>query len=149
MTTFAINMTNGASTRYSDYAFDSFCQGPDGKYYGIKADGLYLLEGEFNGDASIGLGNIDFGSRTLKFLPAAYVQASSDDVLELVVSGGGDEYEYPARSSSDTLKTHRFDLGKGLRENYFELTLRNTNGSKFDIDNFEIPEVKSKRSIQS
>lgn len=150
MTTYAVNLS-GASTQFANYGFDSFCHGPDGKYYGIKADGLYLLEGTTDEGVEIpwsaGQGRIGFGSNALKMMPNAYASIASANPTELVVSGEAGEYVYESRSSSEHLKTQRYDLGKGLRENYYDLTLRGVGSATLDA--FEVVEINSKRRIQS
>lgn len=138
MTTYAINLATGASTRYDGYGFDSFCRGPDGKYYGIKTDGIYLLEG---GDvaASVDLGEMDFGTSLQKRLVNAYVSASCAAPLQLTVqAGGGAAYNYQARTSSDSMKTHRIDFGKGLKANYFSITITNPGAGDFTMDAVEV-----------
>ena len=152
MTTLNTNLATKASTTLTNYSFDSFCRAPDGKYYGIRADGLYLLEGATDDTAeiawSVGLGKVNFGSRALKLLPVAYAGVSGANLTELVVTTeGGESYIYPARACSESLKTQRFDLGKGLRENYYNLTLQGVGAAT--LDDFEILDIKSKRSIQS
>ena len=137
MTTYAINLATGASTRYDNYDFDSFCCGQDGKYYGIKADGIYLLEGDV--DATIDLGEMDFGTSLQKRLVNAYVSASCAAPLQMSVqAGGGAAYNYQARTSSDPMKTHRIDFGKGLKANYFSITITNPGAGDFAVDAVEI-----------
>ncbi|OHD21345.1 MAG: hypothetical protein A2Y38_16555 [Spirochaetes bacterium GWB1_59_5] len=145
MTTYAVNAETGASTRYADYGFDSFCKGPDGKYYGIKADGLYLLEG--TADAVIDFGDLDFGTSAHKALAAAYVSGSSAAPLVMTITQGGDSYEYPAKTCSDTIDTHRFDTAKGLKSNYFGVKIGNQDGGDFTIDAAELVPVQLSRRI--
>lgn len=135
MTTYAVNEVTNASTRYTGYGFDSFCKGPDGKYYGVKSDGLYLLEGPVNSE--IDFGDIGFGSSVLKSIPAVYVTCLSTEKLMLKVIQSGVEYEYAARGYDDTLEAQRFDPGKGLRANYFGLKLANIDGSEMTVDTVE------------
>lgn len=147
MTTYAINLATQATTTFDNYAFDSFCKGPDGKYYGIKADGLYLLEGSTDGGAEIawsaGLGRVNFGSNAVKLMSDAYAAVASAERVELVVSAKDEEYIYPADTSSETLQTQRIKLGRGLRENYYDLTLQGI--GSITLDDFELPEIKSQR----
>ena len=145
MTTFSINAETGASTQYTGYGFDSFCRGHDGKYYGIKADGIYLLEGTV--ESAIDFGDLNFGSTAEKRILTAYVSGSSDDLLNLHITDENDTYEYPARQIGEGNNTVRFDVGKGLKANYFGVKLTNTDGADFAIDAVEIAAVATSRRI--
>lgn len=143
MTTYAVN-ENGATTRYTGYDFESFCHF-NGKYYGIKADGLYLLDG--TADAFVDLGDLDFGTSLEKRVTNAYVGGASDAQLELTITQRGTEYTYPARSYDSETNVQRFDTGKGLRANYFGVKVSNVEQSPFTIDAVEVAAVATSRRI--
>ena len=151
MTTLCTNLKTGAATEYTNYAFDSFCRAHDGKYYGIKSDGLYLLEGVddsgSNIDSVIDYGDLDFGTDALKHVTNTYANVSSSDKMELRITQSGNEYSYLARSYSDDVQTHRFDCGRGLRANLFGIKIANTEGCDFTLDSVEISVVKTKRRV--
>ncbi len=113
-----VNLANGAATRYTDYGLTSASGG-----YGTKADGLYALEGEGDVVWSVDLGKESFGAENLKHMPAVYLGCSSEAPLELRVQTPHHDYTYAARSSSESLQEHRVDTGKGLRSNWFNLSL--------------------------
>lgn len=118
----SLNVENRALTRYDDWDFTSLS-----KTYGTKADGLYQIVPEASEviQWSIDLGKHNFGTETLKHLPATYVGAASDAAVTLdVLTPTGDTYSYDARSYSDGLEVHRIDPGKGLRFNWYGLALR-------------------------
>lgn len=144
MTTFAVN-ENGATTRYSDYAFDSFCKGPDGRYYGIKSDGIYLLEGAV--DSHVDCGDISFGTSAMKKLAGAYVAVASEADMLLHVTENGKTFDYPSRPRRDDIGVHRFDVGKGLRANYFGIALSNTDSATFTMDTVEVAAIPVSRRI--
>lgn len=145
MTTFSVNAETGASTQYTGYSFDSFCRGHDGKYYGIKADGIYLLEGQ--ADSEVDFGDLNFGTTAEKRLLTSYTSGESDDLLNLHVTDERDTYEYPARQINEGNNTVRFDVGKGLKANYFGIKITNTDGADFAIDAVEIAAVATSRRI--
>lgn len=93
--------------------------------YGTQADGLYLLDGESDDiEWSCDFGKINFDTEGMKRLPAVYIGAESLNKIILKVGLPDEtEWEYEARSFSDTLKIHRFDTGRGLRANWFNLSL--------------------------
>jgi hypothetical protein len=93
--------------------------------YGTQTDGLYLLDGESDTiEWSCDFGRLNFGTEEMKRLPAVYIGAASLNKIMLTVGLPDEtEWEYEARSFSDTLKIHRFDTGRGLRANWFNLSL--------------------------
>lgn len=141
MSTWVVNIDTGAATRYQDYEFNSFCQGADGKYYGVKDDGLYLLEGE-SPDVFVDFGRLTLGTEYLKHIINVYAACASEAPLTVTVSG----YSYNARSSDTTMKDQRFDLGKGLRVTYFEPVLT-SNGGAMMLDSLDIAAKPTTRRI--
>ncbi len=135
-----VNTANGAATRYADYDLTSASGG-----YGTKTDGLYALEGEGDVVWSVDLGKENFGAEQLKRMPAVYLGCSSDAPLELRVQTPQHDYTYPARSCSDALQEHRVDPGKGLRANWFNLSLQGE--SDFTLASVSFAPVASTRRI--
>lgn len=138
------------STRYEGYDFNSFAE-VNGRYFGMRADGLYLLQGQDdNGKgipARINLGRPNMGSLDRKGLPYVYVGAASDGALVLKVVADGRTYYYSASSSSDEVQTHRFTPGLGLRATNYELEIQNDHGGAFDLASIEFVPVKLSRRI--
>ena len=135
-----VNLANGATTRYTDYDLTSASGA-----YGTKADGLYALEGEGDVAWSVDLGKENFGAENLKHIPAVYLGCSSDAPLELRVQTPQHDYTYAARSSSESLQEHRVDTGKGLRSNWFNLSLQGE--SDFTLASVSFAPVASTRRI--
>lgn len=145
-----MNLETGGFTRYENYSFNSYAY-HDGAYYGAKADGIYRLNGDGDeGDAiqsMVSFGLQDFGSQAFKRVSNAYLGVASDGRLLMKVIVGDDEYIYEARSSSETLATQRIDLGRGLRANYLEFELYNSNGDDFELSSVEFLAVALSRRI--
>lgn len=145
-----VNLDNSASVQYEQYGFNSFLQrGND--YYGVANDGIYKLSGTTdNGDpikALIELAKSNLGIAQEKALPNVYLSASSDGALVLKVVVGDNTHYYTARSSSQTLDKHRVDLGRGLKDIYWQLGVKNENGDDFNIAGIELLPAPSKRRI--
>lgn len=137
------NLDNQAVTTYSGWGITS-ASGD----YGTKADGIYTLEDDGAVTAYIDLGKQNFGSENLKHMPACYLSVSSEAPMLLrVTTPDGEEYDYLARSSSETLVVQRIDVGKGLRENYYGLRVYNTEGSDFSLASVSFAPVASGRRI--
>lgn len=135
--TWAVNLQTSGSTQYENYGFNSFAEF-NGRYYGAKADGLYLLEGDTDaGDlirARIAFGKLDFGTTEKVTVEQCYVGMSGNGNLFLKVIANGVPYIYSTRSFSDTLQQQRVTTGKGLRTSYVELELYNEDGADFELD---------------
>lgn len=145
-----VNVENAGSTRYEGYGFNSFAK-IDGRYYGCREDGVYLLEGDDDAgvpiSAMVSFGKQDFGGSVLKRVPNAYIGASSTGRLYLRTIVEGAEYTYVARGSSEHMQTQRIDLGKGLRANWFEFELYNAGGDDFELASVEFVAVPTNRRI--
>lgn len=136
-----VNLSNNATSTFENYAFNSFAK-IGGRYFGLKADGLYLLEGDTDDTlpirASVSFGKQDFGTPSKKNMTRAYVGGSSTGALLLkIITGDGTEYIYAARDAAAFLRQQRFDVGRGLQSNYFTFELFNQEGCDFELDTVE------------
>jgi hypothetical protein len=145
----AVNTESSASTRYDTYGFNSFAL-VGGKHYGARQDGVYLLEGPTDAGApitsGISLGKHDFGTQALKRMDAVYAGVSSTGALFLKVGDGKTSYTYRARRKDDHMRVQRFDTGRGLRANYFDLQLTST-ADAFELDSVTFHVLPSSRRI--
>lgn len=142
-----VNLDNKAATSVSDWHFASTSGG-----YGTKGDGIYRLSGVGNVTWSIGLGRHNFGTETFKHLPAVYAGMASESPLELTVSyvddrGEAQEYTYASRDYGAELQMQRFDTGKGIRSNWFDLSLSNSDGADFTLASISFAPAASTRRI--
>lgn len=144
-----VNLENKAATQYT-WGIAS----ASGRY-GTRADGIYSMDGEDDAgepiESLVGLGRQDFGAEEIKRLPAVYVGAICEQPLQLRVvcdgPGGMMDYGYSARTSSDSLRNHRIDPGKGLVANWFDLSLSNITGADFSIASIAFAPIASTRRI--
>lgn len=138
------------TSTFENYDFNSFAV-IGGRTYGVKGDGLYLLEGDTDNGApiraSVSYGKQDFGTKTMKHMTRAYVGASSTGKLYLKIIADGKEYLYAARSSSPEMAQQRFDVGRGLQANYFTFELFNKDGGDFEVDSVSFFAAEFKRRI--
>lgn len=145
-----VNLDSGAQTMYENFSFNSFAV-IDGYAYGVKADGLYRLDGEDDAGvpirASLNFGKRDFGTQHKKGIPYCYIGVSSTNKLVLKVTVNGQEYLYTASSVDDELDVQRFKLGRGLRSTYFTFELFNKDGADFELDNIEFHAITLSRRL--
>lgn len=137
-----LNLENQAATRYTGFDFTSVSGG-----YGTATDGVYVLSAPGKVGAFVDLGKENFGVENFKHLPAVYVGVDSLTPMELTVSVPEGTYTYDARSSSENNRMQRFDPGKGLRANWYNLKLANTEGSDFNLASVSFAPVASTRRI--
>ncbi len=138
-----LNLENNAATQYTDWPATSFSRG-----YITTATGLFEVDGTGSVDAHISLGKNDFGAENLKHLPACYLGVSSDTPMELrVTTPNAEDYHYEARSSAAEMRIQRVDPGKGLRANWYDLSIYNTEGSDFTLASVSFAPVASGRRI--
>ncbi len=144
-----VNDETGASVAYESYDFNSFAQFR-GASYGVKPDGVYLLEGDGDGASpirsSVNFGKHDFGTSAKKSIPNCYIGASSSGDLYLQVTANGVTHTYQTNRNEDFLQAQRIKIGKGLIANYFTFELFNEVGADFELDSIEFtPAVLTRR----
>jgi hypothetical protein len=137
------------STRYENFDFNSFMT-IDGETYGVNSTGIHRLGGSRDDGAmipaSVDFGSLNFGTNSRKALPYVYVGMSSSGKTVLKVEADGATYHYTARDSTELMKAHRFEPGRGLRASFYGLTLM-TDGEAFDLHNIDFQPVELKRSL--
>lgn len=146
-----INPNLAASTAIDGMNFLSMAR-HQGKFYGLKADGLYRMgsakDAGANIDAFVSFPKTDFGTPQMKRIPYAYFGMASDGTMLLRVLADGQEYTYKARNPSSELVEQRFDLGRGLKSNYFQFELMNQDGESFDLDTAKFMPIVLERKIK-
>lgn len=149
-----MNLSNKLLSFYENYNFNSACLF-NGEYIAAGADGLYLLIGpDDNGaqiDASILLGNYDFGIDQLKTNPEIYVNYSGNGEAQVSVNVDQDEdfdgpYQVPA-PTGNKLQTRRAKPALGLRGSHWQYLIENVEGSQINIQNLELKFKKSQRRL--
>jgi hypothetical protein len=146
-TTWAVNTRTGATTEYSNYAFNSFASSGH-HYLGASSTGLYVLEGSDDDGtptvASLRSGYTQFGGSRYASFQAAYLGMRGDGNVYLKLDAGtGETYTYQVVLQNR--QTTKVRVGKGLRARYFAWELITT-GQDFDLDSLEfIPLVAQRR----
>lgn len=145
----ALHMDAMGSTRYEGYNFNSFAT-IDGVTYGAAEDGVYRLDGDDDAGTAIqslvDFGSLSFGTNNRKALPYVYVGMASGGKTILKVESDGKTYFYEVRDSTEGMKTHRFELGRGLRSTFYGLTLI-SEGPAFDLHNIEFQPIELTRRL--
>lgn len=136
-----INPRTGASWRYENYGFSQFLK-TERFTYGVKSDGIYLLDGDDDAGepirASLDVGRQNFGTTKNKRLHTAYVTTDATGGLQLrVTDDSGNAYMYRL-TPNERMDTVRAQLGRGLVANFFDVQLFNTEGGDFDLASIEL-----------
>lgn len=139
---YAMNLENKAVTTYSDWAFTSASY-----KYGTKLDGIYQMDTADAAPATVNFGLQDFDSEMEKQMPGVYLGVSSAAPMNMRVKTPDMDYTYAARSAGVGMKLQRVDPGWGLRANWFELELSNTNGGDFTLATVSFAPQETTRRI--
>ncbi len=153
-TTVCMELADGATSRYSNWYFNSYAAF-GGDEYGLDAEGLRLLEGSTDEgeeiSAAIYLGFIGYDTPQIKSPEGVYVRGKSSDILVVdVVLPTDDVYSYPANRYSETMAVVRHAPMKGLlsqRQQGFSTIVRNQNGCSFELASVEVSFIVSSRRI--
>jgi hypothetical protein len=145
-----VNLDNKASSQYEQYGFNSFFE-RGGVFYGVAGNGIYKLEGNTDsGDqisALITTGRSTFNTNKEKSVKNVYLGLSSTNRMVLKVDVDGSAYYYTARSNDSNMNNQRVDIGKGLKGNYWQFTLLNSEGCDFELESIEFTPVILRRGI--
>jgi len=129
-----MNINTNAVTRYTNYGFIKIVT-INWHYYGVKADGLYLLEGTTDSGTAID-GNIttkefDFGTNQSKNVSYIYLDSDTTETITPyidTVTGTAQSSQYSGR---------RVRLGRGTRGRYWKFkisTIQKLQGVEFMPD---------------
>lgn len=141
-TGYAMNVANGALSRYPSYNFDSMFRF-NGEYYGILNNTMFALNGASdNGldiDSVAEVSPSSFNKTELKRLTYTYVGGRANQAIQ--VEPVGDEkivgtYLSPALDRTGT-HTRRVTLPRGARARYWGLRISNVAGDELDIESIE------------
>lgn len=150
-TGWVMNSENFAVTNYKEYDFNSLAR-INGKYYGCKADGVFLLDGELDDSsyikAIIRSGKMDFGTSNLKTLTAAYMGFSGDgDIVLKLITDEKTEMWYTFQEEATGLHTQNLGLAKGIIGRYWQFELVTQNTTELGLDTLEFFPIMFKRKM--
>lgn len=129
-------------TRFTNYPFDKIVRYRN-SYYGVAADGLYLLEGTTDDGApiewSVQTAIDDFGSPQKKTLVSTYLAGRFGNAATVdlhVGEKGAETYSYASPRGPD-IQNYRQKFGRGVKARYFALGLSGTEEFQLDALDFE------------
>ena len=114
---------------YSPLPFNSFCQPSGRPLLATGPDGVYLLEGDLDGDLDvlgrIEYGSTDFGQASVKHIPSLRVSCEGAGLFTVAtVSDGGQIRTYDCEIDQPGLwQNKRKRLSRGLRSRYWGVRL--------------------------
>jgi hypothetical protein len=149
-----------AMRSYSNYAFNSYAVF-NGRLFGAKDDGIYVLEGDTDAGqaidgAKVRSGLLDFGSRQLKRVERAYLGYTAAGTLALRVtttSPQGQKIDYTYRAvqppMAEAPRETRVLIGKGLQSVYWAFELDNSlDGADFELHDVTVLPIVLSRKVR-
>jgi len=136
---YVMNVKTTESTKYSNFGF-SHVIALAGKHYGVKPDGLYLLEGTTDAtvaiNGTIATKETDLGTTQAKYIPYVYLQSDTPTVAIPFV----DAVQKPRYLSS--FGGRKIKIARGLEGRYWRFRVENV----VKIEGLELlPEQKQRR----
>ena len=151
---YVMNTETEALSMYNNFSFDSLSY-VDGVCYAAGPDGFYKLEGTDDDgedvDAELITGFTDLGEQRTKHAGSLYLGYTSDGPTTVSVDTYG--MRHPTQTNEleerDAFapRNNRVRLAKGLSSRYWRITIRNKNGSHFEINDVAIDVAVSNRRI--
>ena len=136
-----LNTKNFALTEYDNYDYNSLFN-YNGKLFGAKADGIYELTGDTDDgdiiDWEFKTGKLDLEDGLLRKARHVWLSYKPSGDLILSVDDGENEYEYAVESCKQIDNAVRIKLGKGIRNRYIQLGLRNVANEKITLDRMRL-----------
>lgn len=148
LTTWAVNVTNGAVTEYTNFKFNSMVQ-MGRKYIAASDEGLFELDGDDDAGediiARMKSGSLQIGKSNYSSFKGIYLGVRGGGQLVLKLdTGDGKTYTYSVEARD--METTRVNTGKGLRARYFSYELIST-GQDFDLDSIEFIPIVARRRV--
>ncbi|MCK5919400.1 MAG: hypothetical protein KAG66_00560 [Methylococcales bacterium] len=132
---YAINVAHRETTLYPDYAFNQIVR-LNGLYYGVRPDGLYLLEGPDDDgssiQATIQTADMDFGTARHKRVPYAYLDTTDTTTIEPYTE------ERRIGKYTSSFKGRRTRLARGARGRFWSFKVANVDGAPLDLRSLEL-----------
>jgi hypothetical protein len=133
-----VNATTNGASLYEGYAFNSFAK-VGSKYYGAGAGGIYELAGATDAGTPIVSSIVTMQTRLevpqQKNVATSYlgIDATGEVVLSTVTESGV-TYDYILTDHGDGMRTERVLLAKGVRSDYWQFKLTNSDGLPMSLD---------------
>lgn len=133
----------GEATHYSDYPFVRIVRFAN-RYYGVAADGLYLLGGDLDRDQPVAwalcTATTDFDTSKRKNPASCYLGGRIGTPVAFTVMTGEDrENRYQYRSPRhETAQNHRQKFGRGLNARYYTFQIEGDGPLELDDITFEL-----------
>lgn len=149
---YAINLTTGAVTHYTNYPFDNILRFGS-HYYGVAPGGMYRLGGaldiDVQIDARVKTFQTSLGTKNQKRVPYVYASGRSDQGVTIgVTADEGTTYEYEsAWGEVAGTANHRVKAGNGIRGTYYSLDVKNTDGGSLELDELSVHVIPTTRAV--
>ena len=132
---YTMTISSSEMTRYTNFDFQYIVRF-NGDYYGVKENGLYLLEGDSDQGVPIQgrfkTAMLDFGTASHKRVPYAYIDTEDGTSITTYVEGEMVNTFYATHGG------RRTRLDRGSRGRQWEFEIKNTDGGAMKIGSLEL-----------
>lgn len=147
----AVNLSSGGHSRYTNYNFNSFVR-HQGRYLAASASGLFELSGAtdagVNIDAYVETGDIE-PSTSQTYMHDIFIEGRSNDVLNVTVTTDQnqqpDPYTTVMGKMDNSSSMRRCKTGKGIKGRRWRFKIANEAGSPMELIKIEPKFIRSQR----
>jgi hypothetical protein len=142
---FVMNLAHFGVSEYENYFLNSICDYHGMEIYiGASEDGIFVLDGDDDAgveiDATIAMGTEDLWAGVMKRLREGFISIRGGDVsLGLILDEGRlDPVMLNLEPVTKAIHERRFKIPRGLKNRFFNLLIKNIDGSDFDLESARI-----------
>jgi predicted transglutaminase-like cysteine proteinase len=136
-----MNTRNLSMTEYDNYGYNSLFEFND-KIFGTTSTGIHELTGDTDTGNPISwhfkIGKIDLEKNIKTKARVAWLSYRPSGDLMLTIDDGENQYEYDVESYKQIDNAVRIKIGKGLRNRFIQMELRNVNGESVIFDHLRL-----------
>jgi hypothetical protein len=136
-----MNTRNLSMTEYDNYGYNSLFEFND-KIFGTTSTGIHELTGDTDNGSPVSwhfkIGKIDLEKNVKTKARVVWLSYRPSGDLMLTIDDGENQYEYDVESYKQIDNAVRIKIGKGLRNRFIQMELRNVNGESVIFDHLRL-----------
>lgn len=147
--TWVLNIETNATSQYDNFGFNSFATTSDGRQLACAEDGIYAINQSVSSTdvvhTLVQFPKTNFGTSAATNVHEVWLGVASHDKLVIKTITEQGTFYYTARTNTDTLDVSRVDLGKGVKSNYWDISL--IGSTDLELETIEFFPISTSRRI--